>query len=301
MKILGHNISKKVPLMLLPALFIPIKTSKNDCMSAEVNLPAYTYFSAKKYNKNVTILNGLETRRDTNFVGGISHRFTEESVQKLKNRISRPKSFITYQSPIEINKNTYTEPFGYFFASRPSEDGNFRPHLGLDIFTTPLAVKPKKPVKVFAPIDGVIISSKKANENDNIVANAVTLLGVDGRRYSFDHLARPTDYDTFIELPKLGKVMRAGDEIGYVGATGETVMWHLHLVVATDEQLEKQNKSELWQKLANYSGYCKLSGQVNPLDKDEAGPIAEILSKINGAGLYSIGNFDVNLFMKNSY
>ena len=56
-------------------------------------------------------------------------------------------------------------------------------------------------------------------------------------------------------------------------------MWHLHLIVMTEEQLAKQQKSKFWQKLSKSSGYCKLTGQVNPLDEKSAGPIAKILNK----------------------
>lgn len=64
-----------------------------------------------------------------------------------------------------------------------------------------------------------------------------------------------------------------------MGSTGETTMWHLHLIVMTDEQLAKQQKSKFWQELAQKTEYCRLTGQVNPLDENSAGKIAKILSE----------------------
>ena len=235
-------------------------------------------------------LEGLKITVDTNFVGGISHCFDDESVQKLKDRILMPDSLIEYKAPIENADNIYLEPFGYFFANRPANNKK-RPHLGLDIYVSPNSKKPKKPVLIQAPIDGVVISHKCAREKDNVISNCVILLGRDGRRYSFDHMARPDDYEDFIPMPTVGTILKAGDPIGYVGRTGETALWHLHLTVMTDEQLEKQKNSKYWQKIASQSRYTRLKGQVNPLNPEEAGPIAYLLSQYRGGKLNLIGNF----------
>jgi len=235
-------------------------------------------------------LNGLKIITDTNFVGGISHRFDDESIQKLKERIQKPDSLLEYITPIENDKNIYLEPFGYFFANRPNGNKK-RPHLGLDIFVSPNSRKPKNPILIQAPVDGVVISHKRAREDDNSIANCVILLGRDGRRYSFDHMARPSDYEDSIPMPTVGTILNAGDPIGYVGKTGETDLWHLHLVVMTDDQLEKQVNDKHWQKIASQSHYSQLKGQVNPLNPDEAGPIAYLLSKYRGGNLNLIGNF----------
>ena len=235
-------------------------------------------------------MNGLTIIADTNFAGGISHRFDDESIQILKDRIHMPDSLLEYRLPIENNNNIRLEPFGYFFANRPNR-GKYRPHLGLDIFVSPNSRKPKEPVLVQAPVDGVVISHKRAREKDNVIANCVILLGRDGRRYSFDHLARPNDYADSIPLPTVGTILKIGDPIGYVGSTGETSLWHLHFTVMTDEQLEKQMNDKSWQKIASQSNYSKLKGQVNPLNPVDAGPIAYLLSEYRGGRLNLIGNY----------
>lgn len=215
---------------------------------------------------------------DTNFLGGIIHRYDDKSVQIIKNRIIKKVSKADYVLPIENNSNVYLETFGMFNANRPMGRRRSRPHLGLDIFVSPYSKKPQIPVEVRSPIDGIVISRKQARKSDNLISNAVTVLGIDGNRYSFDHLARETDYETHIPLPKLGAALKKGDKIGYVGATGETTLWHLHFIVMTDKKLAEQKASQYWQELAKQSKYCSLKGQVNPLDKNEAGIIAELLS-----------------------
>ena len=289
MKILGQRFRK----VLLPAIAtiaavsIPIKTGTEQQIRPKT--PSVYYVPA---NNRISPqdLNGLRVVADTNFVGGVSHRFDDESVQKLKARIQKPDSLLEYKLPIENHNNIYLEPFGYFFANRPG-NGMARPHMGLDIFVSPKSRKPKNPVLIQAPVDGVIISHKRAREKDNVISNSVILLGRDGRRYGFDHMARPEDYKDSIPMPTVGTIINAGDPIGYVGRTGETTMWHLHLTVMTDEQLEKQKNSNYWEKLASQSGYSQLKGQVNPLNPDEAGPIAYLLSEYRGGKLNLVGDF----------
>ena len=220
----------------------------------------------------------LKIISDTNFAGGITRKYDEESVQIIKNKILKTVSIRDYTLPIENAKNVYLEAFGMYMAKRP-EGKKIRPHLGLDIFVTPFSRKPKTPIEVLCPIDGIVISRKVARKTDNVISNTITVLGIDGRRYAFDHLARETDYPTSIPLPKLGSALKKGDKIGYVGKTGETTMWHLHFVVMTDEQLAVQKSSKFWLNLEKNSKYCTLKGQVNPLDENEAGAIAILLGK----------------------
>lgn len=290
------NTKKVLPLAIAMSSFLPMKnTLLQNTGDIKPNMeltdnPACRVLSMPRF-PSPAILDGLKTQNDTNFVGGISHHFTDNSIKKLKRRILRPENQIEYISPIDIDNNVYSEPFGYYFANRPTKDGNSRPHLGLDFFVTKYALKPKNPVVIKAPLDGVVISQKKARKEDNIISNAITMLGVDGRKYSFDHIARNTDYSTQIPLPEVGTILKAGDSIGYIGSTGETVMWHLHLIIMTDEKLKEQQESEFWKKLAK-NDYCPLRGQVNPLNKKEAGPIADVLLKIRGTKKDAIGDFE---------
>ena len=235
-------------------------------------------------------LEGLKIITEVNFAGGVIHCYDSASVQKLKQRIFTPESQLTFKAPIENAPNIYLEPFGYFFANRPNGNKK-RPHMGLDIFISPYSRKPKNPVLIQAPVDGVIISHKRARKEDNVIGNAVTLLGCDGRKYSFDHMARPDDYPDSIPMPTVGTVLKAGDPIGYAGCTGETSLWHLHFSVMTDEAKQMQLNSKMWQTLASQAGYSKIKGQVNPLDKKAAGPVAELLSKYRGAKLNLVGDF----------
>lgn len=277
---ISFNLSRRImPAITAAAMLVPAKIAKEPVHTVP-SIANYISVLAKKASEiDSTVVNGLKIVSDTNFKGGVVHRFDDNSVQILKNRILRDETFIKYVSPIENTNNVYIEDFGKFMADRPDKNIKRRPHLGLDIFVTPFAKKPKSPVPVTAPLDGVVVAYKRARKDDNVISNSVTMLGVDGRKYAFDHLARHNDYDTHIPLPKPGTILKAGDKIGYVGCTGETVMWHLHLIVMTDEMLQKQLKSRYWQNLSKISGYCPLRGQVNPLDYKQAGPIANRLNE----------------------
>ena len=247
----------------------PAKTAQS------IHVPIDTFTKEISYNiANLTTDLKIEVVK--NFKGGIITRFDSNSVQKLKKRILTPSEFVSYEFPLKDTANIYTEPFGAFFAKRPEG----RKHLGLDIFTTKFATKPKKPVTIISPIDGYVISVKHARKEDNVIANSITILGIDGRRYAFDHLARETDYKTSIPMPEVGTHIKRGTPLGYMGRTGETVMWHLHFCVMTDEQLAKQLKDKNWLEMAAQSPYSSLRGQVNPRDKKTAGPIADILNKM---------------------
>ena len=263
-------------LMLLPAQVAQTPTIKllksyEQCAGVIAGIKPIEKLSPK-------ILEGLEVVADTNFKGGIVHRYTDEAVKILKTKIIKPQYMIKYKAPVENAKNVYTEPFGMYFANRP--DGDLvRPHLGLDIFVSKLSRKPKEPVTIQAPVDGVVIAYKRARKEDNVIGNYVKMLGVDGRQYGFDHMARPTDYKDSIPMPTVGTILKAGDPIGYVGHTGETALWHLHFTVMTDEMKEKQLHSKFWLDMSQKTGYCNLGGQVNPLDEKAAGPIAKLLKE----------------------
>lgn len=272
------NFPKKlIPILTAVSFSVPLKCGN----STIKNLDRVSNTIVSVVNKpNLKDLEGLKIIKSVNFKGGVSYQFDSKSVEILKERIKKPDKLITYTAPIENANNVYLEPFGMYFADRPNENTNkMRPHLGLDIFVSKFSRKPEKPVIVKSPLDGVVISHKRARKEDNVISNSIIMLGVDGRKYAFDHLARSTDYNDSIPLPVVGTILKKGDKIGYVGSTGETTMWHLHLIVMTEEQLAKQQKSKFWQRLSKSSGYCKLTGQVNPLDEKSAGPIAKILNK----------------------
>lgn len=282
MKIFAHffNFHRKLmPFITAVGLMVPAKTAKEAAVILPDLAHVVTLLPQKcGENLNAKALEGLKFVCDTNFRGGVTHRFDENSVKTLKMRILKPEDEVKYKAPIENSNNVYLEPFGMFFAKRP--DGKkSRPHLGLDIFVSKFSRKPKTPVLVQAPLDGVVIAHKRAREKDNVIANAVVMLGVDGRRYAFDHLARPTDYKDSVALPTVGKILKAGDPIGYVGSTGETSMWHLHFSVMTDEMLEKQMKDKFWLDLAARTQYATLKGQVDPLNFEDAGPIAKLINQ----------------------
>lgn len=282
MKILPHPVSfnkKLMPVLAAIGMLVPAKTAQ-EATRRLPDLAQVAMFIPQKEAKalNERVVEGLRVVCDTNFRGGVTHCFDEASVKTLKMRIMKPAEEIEYKAPIENAKNVYLEPFGMFFAKRP--DGKkSRPHLGLDIFVSRFSRKPKTPVTVQAPLDGVVIAHKRARAKDNVISNAVVMLGVDGRKYSFDHLARSTDYKDSIALPTVGKILRAGDPIGYVGSTGETTMWHLHFSVMTDEMLAKQKSDKFWQELAARTPYAPLKGQVDPLKFEDAGPVASLLNE----------------------
>ena len=232
---------------------------------------------------NESVLEGLKIVQDTNFVGGITHKFDDKSVEILRKRILRSPELIEYCAPIKNAHNIYVNQFGAYMAKRPG--GKFtRPHLGLDIFgSSPSTKKPANPIHVRAPLDGVVIAHKCARKTDNVIENKVVMLGVDGRIYSFGHLARPEDYAQKADMPKVGTILHKEDLIGFVGRTGETELWHTHFMIMTEENLQKQLSNPLWLKYSLKTKYCPLLGQSNPLDSAEVGYIANILQEYKGA------------------
>lgn len=222
------------------------------------------------------VVKGLNIIEEINFRGGKTFKFDSVSVEKLRQKILKSPELITYSPPIRNSKNVYLCDFGMFGAKRPGG----RPHMGLDVFVTPNARKPEKPVPILSPIEGVVIANKKANPNDNVVANSVGILGVDGIKYSFDHMARAEDYPAFkaILMPQVGQIVKLNDTLGYVGKTGETDLWHLHFTVMTQEGLKNQLADSSWINKSKKSPYTALRGQVNPLDSLVAGKIAKVFN-----------------------
>ena len=250
--------------------FTPIKTGKIHQM------PFNTDVFIREKIELTNLTKDLKKIKTINFRGGVTETFDEASLEVLRKRILKPQDEIPYCFPLKGADRIYTEPFGEFLAPRPGG----RNHLGLDLFTTQYAKKPQKPVTIIAPVDGVVIANKFARPNDNVIANKIEILGVDGRQYIFDHMARGTEYPDSIARPELGSFVTMGTPLGYVGSTGETTMYHLHFSVQTQEQLKKQLQSDIWLERQKKSPYSELKGQVNPRDPEEAGPIADELNKI---------------------
>lgn len=282
--LLGMNISSSLRKLVSPVLItVGTMTPINTCHYKSAQLCDVFEKSCKIENVDSVkkMLSTMPVVNDTNFVGGVTKTYSAENIKKIKSKIKRRTDILDYELPIKNSKNVYVEPFGMFFAKRP----NGRPHLGLDIFVSPYAKKPEQPVYVTSPISGVVVSNKKANPNDNVVANCVGILGVDGKRYAFDHLARQNDYKESVKMPNVGDIVQKGDTIGIVGSTGETSLWHLHMTVTSDEQLEKQKKSKMWQDVSKISKYSSLRGQSDPLNEKESGFIAKLLNNYRKTNL----------------
>ena len=105
------------PIMTLAAVSIPLKTgleqqaglkdkSEADYFSDGLARSATDYSTYYLPRENCITphdLEGLKITVDTNFVGGISHCFDDESVQKLKDRILMPVfSIIFIWNPLAI-------------------------------------------------------------------------------------------------------------------------------------------------------------------------------------------------------
>lgn len=214
----------------------------------------------------------------TNFRGGVSHCYTDSSLEVLRKRILSKNLAKKYFPPVDTLLKPYIGNLGQFGSPRP----NGRPHIGVDIYTTTYGRKPLKPVPIHPTINGIVISTKKAREKDNLIANHVAIMGTDGKIYSFDHLAKGSDYPKNKEVPlkPLGTIVTPQDTLGYMGATGETSLWHLHFSVRDLDTKKKQELNPTWKKLyKDNKDYSKPDGQVNPLDSAKAGPIANTLHK----------------------
>lgn len=212
--------------------------------------------------------------------GGISHTYGLEDLKKIQNIVQSSKIKTSYVFPIDSALHPYIPSTGQFGSPRPAG----RAHLGVDIYPRLYGRKPDKPVYVRSATDGFIVSAKKSPEKDpkNLIANNIKIMSPDGKIYSYDHLARPEDYkkDKYFPLKKTGEYVKAGDTIGIVGRTGETAVWHLHLGVEDLAEMDRQLNNEQWQKLhKKYGVYAVPRGQIDPLNKQKAGVISDILNQ----------------------
>lgn len=260
------------PLSAVLISCVPLKTAKFPAVQIERDA----------FCKQTTLLTkdityGLKKEFVTNFRGGVIERFDSVSIDLLKKRLKQDTTkVLEYCFPIKETEKAYTEPFGAFLAKRP--DG--REHMGLDIFVSKLSRKPKTPITIVSPVDGIIISNKFARKSDNVIANFTSVLGVDGRTYLFDHMARGTDYPDSIPRHRVGEKVKRGTPLGYVGSTGETALWHLHFGVVADSAYNKQQKDTVWLNRAKTSPFMSLRGYVDPKNKKDAGKIADILNEV---------------------
>jgi LysM repeat protein len=95
-----------------------------------------------------------------------------------------------------------------------------RRHVGTDIFTIGGEY-------VYAVADGTL-TSRKWSQPGNISGNAWRLAANDGTAYFYAHLS---DFAPDIGV---GSTVRAGQIIGWVGSTGNTVVDHLHFEIRPD-------------------------------------------------------------------
>ena len=243
--------------------------------------------------KKFTLLGAkdLQIVKETTPEGAVIMKLDEASIQKMKNNpnFKQTDAQAKFKAPIEQAPSLRLEKFGYYFQNRPNGNKK-RPHLGLDIWVTDYSKKPASPVLITSPIEGIVISEQHSTP-DNKIGNTLIILGRDGRRYAFKHMANSSDYSTSVAMPKVGSYINLGDKLGYVGATGNTAMWHLHFEVMTDEAKKKQEKDPNWQKASSESQYVEIRGNVNPLDRKEAGPIADILNHYKNKDKGKVGDF----------
>ena len=226
------------------------------------------------------IASKFEIVADTNCRGGITRGFKSADITLLKNKMQKLKLETKYIPPIDTGIRPYIPSTGHFGSIRPQN----RPHLGVDIYPRLYGRKPQEPVYIMSATDGIVVSSKKSPAHDpqNLIANNIKVLAPDGKMYSYDHMARPEDYTgaKYFDLKSPGEIVHAGDTIGIVGRTGETVVWHLHFAVTDQNEIQRQLKNPLWKNLfKNHGVYAVPRGQVDPLNRKKAGNIADILKQ----------------------
>lgn len=212
--------------------------------------------------------------------GGVSHTYCVEDLKKIQNILKTSRIKTSYVFPIDSALHPYIPSTGQFGSPRPAG----RAHLGLDIYPQLYGRKPPKPVYITSATDGVVVSAKKSPEKDpkNLIANSIKIMSPDGKMYSYDHMARPEDYNgsKYFDIKTPGEYVKAGDTIGIIGRTGETAVWHLHMGVEDLNEMNRQLNNEQWQKLhKKYGVYAVPRGQVDPLNKLKAGEISDILNK----------------------
>lgn len=252
--------------MLCHPLSLGVDTFQKQSSKAFQDLPLVTQ----------KITNGLKENVFSDTRGSKTFFYNDSCLQVLKERILKKQIRPSFSPPINPNFRPYIGDTGHFGSPRPFG----RVHLGVDIYASLYGRKPKKPVPVQPVTDGIVVYVQKANPDDNLEPNHVKIMGYDGKIYGYNHLARAEDYNKFkpVTLPELGSEVSTKDTVGYVGATGETAVWHLHMSVCDLDVQKEQVKNPLWQKLhKKHRGYAKPLGQVDPLDSTKAGPVSSAL------------------------
>jgi murein DD-endopeptidase MepM/ murein hydrolase activator NlpD len=228
--------------------------------------------------QQASLVDGLKTLDYQNDKGGFAYSYNDSSLEVLRTRMLNKHAKPTYSLPLDSQLKPYVGDNGHFGSPRPLG----RPHLGVDIYASLYGRKPKTPIPIHSVVEGIVVYSKKANDNDNKEPNLVKVMGYDGRVYGYNHMAKASDYKNYkpVAVPKLGTFVSTKDTLGYVGATGETDVWHLHFTVNDLDAKKHQQKNPIWQKLyKKYKGYATPLGQVDPLDSIKGGPVAKILHK----------------------
>jgi murein DD-endopeptidase MepM/ murein hydrolase activator NlpD len=102
----------------------------------------------------------------------------------------------------------------YFTDTWGAPRSGGRRHEGVDIIA-------KTGTPVYAVVAGTI-TRQFFDQVGSLGGNALRLTAPDGTYFHYAH------FSTFAEGIKVGSVVRAGEVIGYVGATGNTSTPHLH-------------------------------------------------------------------------
>ncbi|MBS4760485.1 MAG: M23 family metallopeptidase [Clostridium sp.] len=264
----------KAALIAMVSAF-PLQTAQDQFVKLAKETPVSTTMS--------TITKGLDIVQNINCRGGVTHCFSDSSMIVLKKRLTSSNIKTVYKLPVDTAIKPYIPSTGQFGSIRPQN----RPHLGIDIYPRLYGRKPKEPVAVMSATNGIVVSVKKSPKKDpkNLIANNIKIMSPDGKIYSYDHLGRPEDYKNakFTELKNIGDIVQAGDTIGTIGKTGETEVWHLHFGVCDLDVQKMQKKNPTWLMLfKNNTVYATPMGQIDPLNKEKAGKISEVL------GLYKI-------------
>lgn len=231
-------------------------------------------------NLSESLTQGLDVIENVNCRGGLTKAYSDSALFELRTKFSQYGIKTDYTQPIDTMLRPYIPSTGQFGSLRHQG----RAHLGIDIYPRLYGRKPKEPVPVLSVSDGIVVSVKKSPDKDpkNLIANNIKIMSPDGKIYSYDHLGRPEDYKgaKYTPLKPLGSIVLKGDTLGTVGKTGETDVWHLHFGVEDLDEKVLQQKNKVWQKLfKNYSVYAIPRGQVDPLNRNKAGCISEILNK----------------------
>jgi len=175
--------------------------------------------SVSKIERNLTIqklklkniLASLEINEAQNYLDNIPQPTV---IKPLKAKKSRNRT-ISYEFSTPLKKGYISSPFG---DRRDPINGKFRHHGGLDIAA-------KKGTNVFAIANGFISFSGKKGAYGN-------LLEID---HSESLKSRYAHLDYLVV--KKGQLVRKGDLIGKVGATGRVTGPHLHLEIRENNKI----------------------------------------------------------------